>query len=71
LTHRQSERSDDGPDGEQLFAWAVVAPILQRHYSIVAPADHGVAVCACSPTTRRTVVQWARHVSVEIARSMV
>ncbi|MGB3480630.1 MAG: hypothetical protein WBB07_00250 [Mycobacterium sp.] len=57
--------------GEQLFAWAIVAPVLTKHYSVMVPADQDVAVCACSPTTRRTIEQWARHVCDEIARSVV
>ncbi|MGU3500823.1 hypothetical protein [Mycobacterium sp. C31M] len=64
-----SQSPDDGHD-EQLFAWAIAAPVLQKHYSIVAPNDRSISVCACSPTTRRTIEQWARHVSDEIARNI-
>ena len=56
---------------ERFFAWAIAAPVLQKHYSIVVPNDHSISVCACSPTTRRTIEQWARHVSDEIARSVL
>jgi hypothetical protein len=56
--------------GERLFAWAVLAPVLTKHYSIVAPSDPEVSVCACSPGTRRSIDDWARHVSDEIATSV-
>ena len=56
--------------GERLFAWAVVAPVLMRHYSIVLPTDREVSVCACSPDVRRSIAEWARHVSDEIARGI-
>lgn len=69
-TPQQSDQPDDGDRDEQLFAWAVVAPVLQQHYSIVLPADRGIAVCACSPQRRRTIVEWARHVSDEVARGL-
>lgn len=56
--------------GERLFAWAVLAPVLTRHYSIVAPSDLGVSVCACSPGVRRNIDEWARHVSDAVADSV-
>ncbi|MCV7228382.1 hypothetical protein [Mycolicibacterium komossense] len=58
------------PVDERLFAWAIALPVLTQHYSITTPADHSVTVCACSPGTRRTIEQWARHVSDEIARTI-
>ncbi|AQA01815.1 hypothetical protein BVC93_04465 [Mycobacterium sp. MS1601] len=64
------QNSRDNDHGEELFAWAVIAPVLIKHYSIVSPADRDMTVCACSPAKRRTVEQWARHVSDEIARSL-
>ncbi len=56
--------------GERLFAWAVLAPVLTKHYSIVAPSDPEVSVCACSPGVRRSIEDWARHVSDEIVTSV-
>ncbi|MBI3226055.1 MAG: hypothetical protein HYZ39_13470 [Mycolicibacterium cosmeticum] len=56
--------------GERLFAWAVLAPVLAKHYSIVAPSDPQVAVCACSPGMRRSIEEWVRHVSDEVAANM-
>jgi hypothetical protein len=59
--------TDDHGDG--LFAWAVLAPVLITHHSIVVPSDLEVSVCACSPNVRRSIAEWARHVSEEIAKS--
>ncbi|MCV7354891.1 hypothetical protein [Mycolicibacterium fluoranthenivorans] len=56
--------------GERLFTWAVLAPVLTRHYSIVAPSDQEVSVCACSPGIRRSIDEWARHVSDAVAASI-
>jgi hypothetical protein len=56
--------------GERLFAWAVLAPVLIQHYSIVVPSDLEVWVCACSPGVRRSIDEWARHVSDQVAASI-
>jgi hypothetical protein len=64
-----SQRPTDGED-ERLFAWAIALPVLTEHYSITAPTAHGVAACACTPNTQRTIGEWARHVSDEIARTI-
>jgi hypothetical protein len=64
-----SHHPADGED-ERLFAWAIALPVLIKHYSITAPADHSITVCACTPGLQRTIEQWARHVSDEIAQTL-
>lgn len=70
LSAPQSDEPRDDHHDEQLFAWAVVAPVLQLHYSIVTNPDEGIVACACSPQTPRTIVDWARHVSGKVACSL-
>lgn len=70
LRLRKSGPRDDGPGDEQLFAWAVLAPVLRRHYSVVSDPKQDIVVCACSPERRRTLLDWARHVSDEVARKL-
>lgn len=62
---------DDVGPGDDLFTWAVLAPVLVKHFSIVSSSESTTSVrCACSPTTPRTLEQWARHVSQEVTNSV-
>lgn len=65
---RSQPPADD--HGDRLFAWGVLAPALAEHYSIVLPSDRQVAVCACTPDIRRSIDEWARHVSEMVADSV-
>jgi hypothetical protein len=42
----------------------------QRHYSVVSDPKQDIVVCACSPERRRTLLDWARHVSDQVARKL-